>query len=468
MNVVHETRRARELRRKYEGVSTDELVELQVAKVVYELFSTVMEYKSGYESLDWAREVHRVGPPWALALALKSVSASMPKAYKLLSEAHIARLQRDALVESLEEVVVRPPFWTSMLSYLSSAEARTAHTCDLKFLTLYWNRTSSSSWGDGYRLSGIGVSSETKGLVRSCLAGFFSLVRVDPTIANQVAHSIEGRKCLLLKTVRAFGCGKLERLGTRRGSEIVGDWGWLSTTDFVDEAFQDVVQAAYVPEKRLRETGGVTGLPFDFGKCVWGPTPVIQGGECVVLDAIHPLLPPEAAGDWPIRNLLAFGGEVAYLPVATLVELDSIQVTGELDVTWVRKVYQPEYSNFLVDCEALGRVLTLFSIETTTGEVLPVAFPNLSGLDAGFSARAFWRVPTDFAEQVVKLSSQNRSLGVLMWLEPLARRVGDLEIPCVGVYLSPNPSDFTGGFESLYLKKGKTTLGEFRRECLGS
>lgn len=469
MNLVNETRAAKELRGVL-GLSEPprRLVEVVTSKIVYELVSTMVGYKACDAALNWLAEVLRVGVPDALALAMKSVPATRaPKVYNLLSNLQLNLLKTEALVDSLSRVTNCERWWRFVVSsLLGSTDER--YTGDLTFLTLYWQRGVPGASGfECYRLSGLGVCKDIHSLKRQSVAGFFSIVGIDPTVSNLVRRALEERLCLFFETVRVFGCGKLERLGTKRGSKISGEFDWLRPDGFASEPFEEVAQVPFVSDSKLSEFGGLGGLPVELSSCVWGPALVSVGGRALILDAIHPLLPEDVSKDWPLRNLLSIGSELFYLPVAVLVKLNSAKVVRELDTVWVRKwlEFQRGRFNVLVDVLDVTQKLVEVSFETVSGDEVSVVFPTLQGFER-YSIREVLRTPSDFFERVWKVKEKNEGgLGVLLWMEPLFRQLDDFQIPGLGLYLSATPSEFTGGFESLYLKKGARAarLDEVRR-----
>ena len=168
----------------------------------------------------------------------------------------------------------------------------------------------------------------------------------------------------------------------------------------------------------------------------------------------HPLLPDL---DWATAKLLSVVNEVPYLPVATLVR-SKVKVVEEVPLVWFYSIPSKKNRVLLPSPRSIesvrgekGVVAVEFEVSGTREKVVAY-FPSTKARRViGASALDAIRIPCEFAEAVSKKAEKSPSdLGVLLWLEPLVPSLGDATVPRWGVYFSTEPTEFTGGVESIY------------------
>jgi len=452
---------AKDLANSLKATRSDEtkrrLLKLVTTSFVYQFLALLVKFKVGKTYLEeWCREVERITPFDLLTFLLKKVPP-VGEIKDIAKELGLFDLATETVQRLLVDAFDEDESWVKfVLSSFSREKTYSSTVADITLLPLHWfllyeSRTTGIA---SYKLSGVGVYEGFKrgDLVRKPFVGFFSFVKADPEVSVEIRNAVKNYSCLSVKTVKVFGTGKLERLGTRRGSQI-------SKEDVIrGPEFQKVATTPFVPEKKLTEFGGVNGLPFEFSLVTWGPITLLTesdaGKVLVSTEYPHPLLPDL---DWATAKLLSVVNEVPYLPVATLVR-SKVKVVEEVPLVWFYSIPSKKNRVLLPSPRSIesvrgekGVVAVEFEVSGTREKVVAY-FPSTKARRViGASALDAIRIPCEFAEAVSKKAEKSPSdLGVLLWLEPLVPSLGDATVPRWGVYFSTEPTEFTGGVESIY------------------
>lgn len=435
------------------------VLKLSATTFIYQFLSSVAKFKKGVKFLkEWCREVERISPFELLAFLLKGVPL-VREIKEIANKTYLTRLAPKAVEKVLKNAFEEDETWVKFLiKFFAKNTTYTSTVVDTTILPLHWYPLFERQDGtSAYKISGVGIYEgfKRRDLVRKPFVGFFSLVKTDPEVSLVVRSAVKNYSCLSIRTVKVFGTGKLERVGSRRGSPITKE------NIIRGPEFQKVATTPFVPEKKLFELGKIENLPFDFSNVLWGPLTVTTEtdiGKVVVSSEFpHPLIPTL---DWPTSKILSTVNEFPYVPVATLVN-SKVKVLEKLPLVWFHtfpskrtKVLVSSPSEITNIQEAQAVVAVEFKT-TGTNERFVVYFPSTKAWKLiGASALDAIRIPCDFAEAVLsKVENASRSLGVLLWLEPLIPMLDETSsIPRWGVYYTDKPSEFTGGVESVYLR----------------
>lgn len=465
---------ANSLKATHSDKTKKHLLKLVTTSFVYQFFTLLVKFEVGRTFLEeWCREVERVSPFDLLTLLLKK-APPVGEVKDVAKELMLSYLANETVQRLFRGAFDEDEAWVKfVLNFFSREKTYSSTVADVTLLPLYWFLLyeSRATGIASYKLSGVGVYEGFKrgDLVRKPFVGFFSFVKADPEASIEIRNAVRNYSCLSVKTVKVFGTGKLERLGTRRGSPI-------SRENVIRRPeFQKVATTPFVPERRLVEFGGVNGLPFEFSLVSWGPITLLTesdvGKVLVSTEYPHSLLPTL---DWATAKVLSIVNEVPYLPVATLVRSE-VKVVGEFPLVWFYSTPSKKNRVLLPSPRSIegaegerGVVAVEFEISGTREKVV-VCFPSTKARRAiGSSALDAVRIPCEFAETLLKkVEKSPRDLGVLLWLEPLVPSLGDATVPRWGVYFSTEPTEFTGGVESIYTQyhpeSNFTTLESVRR-----
>lgn len=450
------------------------LLKLVTTSFVYQFLTLLVKFECGSEHLKgWCREIERISPFDLLTQLLKTVPL-VGEIKNIVKVLRLNDLSYNSVRNTFENAFDEDERWIKfVLSFFSREKAYLSTVADVTLLPLHWFllHESRNTGIASYKLSGLGVYEGFKrgNLVKKPFVGFFSLIKVDPETSVEIKNAVKNYSCLSVKTVKVFGTGKLERLGTRRGSPIAKE------NVIRGPEFQKVATTPFVPEKKFTELGGISHLPFEFSLVAWGPITLLTESNAkkvlVSTEYPHPILPDL---DWVTARLLSVVNEIPYLPVATLVR-SKVRVVEELPLIWFYST--PSKKNRVVlpsprSIESIegerGVVAVEFEVSGTREKVV-VYFPSAKARRIiGASALDAVRIPCEFAETVLKKAERtSRDLGVLLWIEPLVPTLGSVTIPRWGIYFSTEPTEFTGGIESIYAqyysKPNFSTLESVRR-----
>lgn len=469
---------AKTLANSLEATHSDEnkrnLLKLVITSFVYQFFALLVKYRDGKAFLEkWCREFERLPPFDLLALLLKKVPL-VGEVKDIVKGLGLYSLSTEAVRELFEEAFNEDEAWIKfILSFFSSEKTYFSTVADITLLPLHWFLLyeSKTTGIASYKLSGIGVYEGFKrgDLVKKPFVGFFTLIKTDPEASIEIRNAVRNYSCLSVKTVKVFGTGKLERLGTRRGSPI-------SRENVIrGPEFQKVATTPFVPESKLTKFGGIDNLPFEFSLVSWGPITILtrseMGNVLVSTEYPHPILPTL---DWATAKILSVVNEIPYLPIATLVRSE-VKVVDEVPLVWFystpskkTRVILPSPRSIENATGEKGIIAIEFEISGTREKVVTY-FPSTKARRIiGASALDAVRIPCEFAETILKKVERSpRELGVLLWLEPLIPTLDKITIPRWGIYFSTEPTEFTGGVESIYSqhyqKHSYTSLKKVRK-----
>ncbi len=435
------------------------LLKLTTTTFLYQFFALLAKYEKGAAFLKrWCREYERLSPFELLALTLKKVP-SVGEVEDVVRGLRLRDLSTKAVQELFEEAFDEDEAWVKfVLSFFSREKTYATTVADVTLLPLHWfhlyeSKTTGTTF---YKLSGVGVYESFKrgDSTKRPLVGFFTLVKSDPTTSTEIGNAVRNCSCLSVKTVKVFGTGKLERLGTRRGSPI-------SRENVIrGPEFHKVATTPFVSESKLVEFGGINRLPFEFSHVSWGPITLLTKSEVekvlVSTEYLHPIL---STLDWATARVLSVVNEIPYLPVATLVRSE-VKVVDEVPLAWFysatsrgTKVILPSPRRIEDVAGERGAVGVEFVV-TGTREKVVAYFPSTKARKTiGASVADAVRMPCEFAETVLKkVEKSSREFGVLFWLEPLVPTLNEVVVPRWGVYFSTEPTEFTGGVRSIYAR----------------
>ncbi len=457
---------------------TVELIRLCSGKHLYEVASYLLKFVNPRVLMAESRsDIHRMGfGLWLTYVLREAFDGEIPQQLKALFG--ISENLEELEVSS--EIVESSKSWEKLLAEpFSELQTYKPVRADLSFLPLYYYpRFQTQDGVVGIKMSGLATLKEAVGGAPRSAVGFFSTVTLKGISKEIVIKAARRRGYFNLKTVNVYSVGKLDRLGTRRGSPI-------TRGDFVEcgHEFDALMAVPFVSGPLVNKILSSEKFPVYAPDLAWGPISVVcEWGKdtfVVISDLPHPFT--QLAGIKCPEGAFAWVNELPYIPLATLVRpaFDPRQF-NEL----------PKYS--LVFCEAVSakrclvlkpsvddiepsknEVLIGIPFEVVeTGEVIEVLFPSLNGSRSllGKSVLDVLRIPCEFAEDVLeKLKRQARLMGDyeygLLWLEPVGTPFTEegFGFPRWGVLVTSTPTDFTGG-SSIYTKYSRDEVAKKHRK----
>jgi len=457
---------------------TVELIRLCSGKHLYEVASYLLKFRKPRALMAQSRlDIHRMGfGLWLTYVLREAYGDGIPQQLKALFG--ISRSLEE--LEVVSEIVESAKPWEMLLAEpFSECQTYKPTRADLSFLPLYYYpRFQTPDGVTGVKMSGLVSLRETFGGAPRSSVGFFSTVTLEGISREIVMKAARRRVFFNLKTVNVFSVGKLDRLGTRRGSPI-------TRGDLVEggHEFDALMAVPFVSGPLVNKIFSSEKFPVYAPDLAWGPISIVCEREKDVLvvtsDLPHPFT--QLAGVRSPESTFAWVNEVPYIPIATLVR-------PAFDPKQFEKL--PKYSLVFFQSVSVKKSLVLrpsvsdidppknealigipFEV-VETEEVVEVLFPSLSSSRSllGKSALDVLRIPCEFAEDVrekiMRRVWQGRSDEYgLLWLEPVGTLFTEegFGFPRWGVYLTTTPTDFTGG-SSIYTKYSRDEVAKKYRK----